>query len=35
LPDTGNIAELRLATTDAKSASIQATLSFQVLPGKP
>jgi hypothetical protein len=35
LPDTGNIAELRLATTNEKSASIQAILSFEVLPGKP
>jgi hypothetical protein len=34
LPDTGDTAELRLVTTDAKSGSIQATLSFEVLPGK-
>jgi hypothetical protein len=34
LPDTGKVAELGLATTDAKSVSIQATLSFQILPGK-
>ena len=35
LPDTDNIAELGLATTDSRSVSIQATLSFQVLPPKP
>jgi hypothetical protein len=35
LPDTGNVAELGVATTESRAVSIQATLSFEILPDKP